>query len=60
MLLNTAIRGIIYAIIYICKLGAIYDRVSDFIQSLPLEGYKYIKFSNSRVISGVRGYKIIK
>ena len=55
MLLNTAIRGIIYAIIYICKLGAIYDRVSDFIQSLPLGGV-----SNSRVISGVRGYKIIK
>ena len=66
MLLNTALIGIFYAVFYICKPGVIYGRKSNFIlifQSLKgALGIKYIKLSNSRVISrffGLQNNKII-
>ena len=64
MLLNTAITVVFYAIIYICKPGAINGRKSNFILTFLLEGCLVYQIYQVQYLQshkpGFRGYKIIK
>ena len=64
MLLNTAVIVIFYAIIYICKPGAINGRKSNFILTFLLEGCLVYQIYQVQYLQsykpGFRGYKIIK